>query len=91
VPAGIGVDLGAVQSHRAHLEQAHLARQLQHLDKQLRDLPQEAPPERRKGVVVGVLVGRDEAEGHRVIGRALQLAAGEHPRGVAIHQKAQQH
>ena len=30
VPAGIGVDFRAVQSHRAKLEQAHLARQLQH-------------------------------------------------------------
>jgi hypothetical protein len=90
VPAGVGMDLRSVERHRAHPEQAHLARQFEHLDKQLRDLPKKAPPERRDGVVVGVLVGRDEAERHRVIGRALQLAAGEHPRGVAIHQDAQQ-
>ena len=34
VPAGIGVDLGAVERHRAHLEHAHLARHRQHLDEQ---------------------------------------------------------
>src|SRR5258707_8546660 len=31
VPAGVGVDLGAVQRNGAHLEHPHLARQLQHL------------------------------------------------------------
>jgi hypothetical protein len=91
VPAGVGVDLGAVQGHRAHPQHTHFARQFEHLDEQLRDLLKKAPPEHRDGVVVGVLVGRDEAERHGVIGRALQLAAGEHPRGVAVHQDAQQH
>jgi hypothetical protein len=37
VPAGISVDFRAVQSHRAHPEQAHLARQLQHPHDELPD------------------------------------------------------
>jgi hypothetical protein len=34
VAAGIGVDLGSVQRHRAHLQHADLARQQQNLDEQ---------------------------------------------------------
>jgi hypothetical protein len=37
-----------------------------------------------------MLVGSDEAEGDRVIGRPLQLAAGEHPCGIAVDQDAQE-
>ncbi len=40
--AGIGVDLGPVQRHRAHLQNAHLPRQSQNLDEQALDLLQEA-------------------------------------------------
>ena len=36
--AGIGVDFRAVQRDRAHLEQAHLARQQQDLNEQRLDL-----------------------------------------------------
>ena len=78
VAAGIGVDLGAIQRHRAHLEHAHLARHRQHLDEQTLDLLEKPPPERGDGVVIGMLVRRDEAERHRVIARPLQLAAREH-------------
>jgi len=62
VPAGIGVDLGAVECHRAHLEHAHLARYLQHLDEQTLDLLEEPAPERCDRVVIRMLVRRDEAE-----------------------------
>jgi hypothetical protein len=88
VAAGVGVDLGAIQRHRAHPQQTHLARQFQHLDEQPLDLLQEPAPERREGGVVRLLVGRDEAERHRIIGRPLQLAARKHPCGVAIDQDA---
>jgi hypothetical protein len=88
VAAGVGVDLGAIQRHRAHPQQTHLARQFQHLDEQPLDLLQEPAPERREGGVVRLLVGRDEAERHRIIGRPLQLAARKHPCGVAIDQEA---
>jgi hypothetical protein len=52
VAARIGMDLGAIQRHRPHLQHAHLARQQQHLHKQRLDLRQKAPPERGDGVVV---------------------------------------
>ena len=38
VAAGVGVDLGAVQRHRTHLQHADLTRQQQHLDEQRLDL-----------------------------------------------------
>ena len=66
VAAGIGVDLRAIQPDRAQLEHAHLARQQQHLHEQRFDL---LSGNRRRnvsdGVMVGVFVRRDEAEGHQ--------------------------
>jgi hypothetical protein len=85
MPAGIGMDLRAVEPDRSHLQHAHLARHLQHLDKQRLDLLEKPPPERRDRVVVGMIVGRNEAERHRIIGRPFQLAARKHPRRVAIN------
>jgi hypothetical protein len=40
VAAGVGLDLGAVDGHRAQLDQAHLAGQLDHLHEQLGQLLQ---------------------------------------------------
>ena len=91
VTAGVGVDLRAVQRHRPHLQDAHLARQQQHLNEQRLDLLEKAPPEGRDRIVVGMIVGRDEPERHRVVGRALQLAARKHPHRIAVNQNAQQH
>src|SRR3954469_18750623 len=91
VAAGVGVDLGAIERDRAQLQHAHLTGELQYLDEQGLDLLKEAPPEGCDGIVVRVLVGRDEAERHRIITRPLQLAAGEHAGGVAVDQDAQQH
>jgi hypothetical protein len=90
VTAGIGVDLGPVEPHRAHLQNAHLARQKQNLDEKRLDLLQKPPPERRDRVVIGVFVRRDEAERHAVVRRPLQLAARKYPRRIAINQKTQQ-
>ena len=90
MPAGIGVDFRAVQSHRAHPEQAHLARQLQHPHEQRFDVLEKATPKRCDGVVVGMIVRGDEAERYQIVGRPLQLAARKHPRRVAVNQQAQQ-
>ena len=91
VPARVGVHLGAVQRHRAELQHPGFPGQQQHLDEQPFDPVEKTPPERGDGIVVGMIVGRDEAESDRIIGRALQLAARKHPRGVAVDQKPQQH
>ena len=90
VPAGIGVDLRAVERHRAQLEHPYLARQCQHLHEQPFDLLEKAPPKRRDRVVIGMVVCRDEAERHRIVRRMLQLPAGKHACGVAVNQNAQQ-
>jgi len=50
---------------------------------QRRDLLEKAPPKRGDRVVIGMLVGGDEAERHGVKGGPFQLAAGEHPGGIA--------
>ena len=73
VLAGVGVHLRAVQGDRAQFEHAHLARQEQNLHEQPFDLLEEPPPECSDGVVIGVLVRRDEAESHRVVGCRLHL------------------
>jgi len=91
VPAGVGVDLRAVQPDRAHLQNAHLARQLKDLDEQLLDLLQEPPPKRGDRVGVGMIVRRDEPKRHRIVGRPLDLPAREHPGRVTVNQQAQQH
>ena len=75
VPAGVGVDFRAVEPDRSHSQNAHLAREQQHLNEQPLDLLEKPPPERRNRVMVGMIVSRNEAERHRVIGRPLQLAA----------------
>ena len=56
VATGIGVDLRAVERHRAQLEHPYLARQCQHLHEQPFDLLEKAPPKRRDRVVIGMVV-----------------------------------
>ena len=91
MPAGVGVDLRAVQRDRAHLQNAHLARQQQDLNEQRLDLCQKPPPERRDRVVVRMIVGGNEAERHAVIGRPLELAARKNARRIPVDQKSEQH
>ena len=88
---GIGFDLRAVEAHRAQLQHAHRIGHYEQLHEEGLQLRQETLAEGRDGVVIGVAIGRDEAEGHRVVRRLLQLATGENARCVAIEQKAQQH
>src|SRR5712672_855163 len=91
VSAGVSVDLRAVDPQSAQLQHAHLTRQKQHLNEQPFDLLEESLPERRDGVVVGMIVSRDKTKRHRVISRPLQLPARKYPRRIAINQNAQQH
>jgi len=91
VPARVGVDLRAVQADRPHLQNAHLAGEPEDIDEKLLDVFQEASPKRGDRVVVGMIVGRDETKRHGIVGRPLQLAAGEHARRIAVNQQPQQH
>src|SRR5260221_5869384 len=89
VAAGVGVDLGPIQRLRAQFQHAHLPGQFQNLDKQRFDFLEEPTPECRYRVVVGVVVRRDDANRHGIVGRRLQLAARNHAGGIAIDQHAQ--
>jgi hypothetical protein len=91
VLARVGRDLGAVQGNVAQLQALHLACQDKHLHEQRLDLPQEAPAEGGDAVVIGLGVRGNEAKRHRVVAGPLDLAAGVHPAGVAVHEQAQQH
>ena len=90
VTAGVGVDLGAIERHGAELQHPHLAGHAEHLHEQRLDLFEEAAAECGDGVVVGMLVGGDEAERYQIVSRTLQVAAGKHADGVAVDNKAQQ-
>lgn len=90
VPTGVGVDLGAVQTHRAKAREPILTRHLQYLHEDIGELLAEAAPEARQGVMVRVLVAGDEAEGQRIVGGPLDLAARVRPRRVAVDQQRQQ-
>src|SRR6266481_556514 len=65
VSAGVSVDLRAVDPQSAQLQHAHLTRQKQHLNEQPFDLLEESLPERRDGVVVGMIVSRDRFRSSR--------------------------
>jgi len=91
VPASVGVDFRAVEPDRPDFQHAHLARQQQNLNEQPLDLLEKSSPERRNRVMVGMIVGRNEAERHRVIGCPLQLAARKHARRITVNQNAQKH
>ena len=58
----VGVYLGAVQTHGAELEQFHLCGHFQHLNKQPRELVNEAPAKGGQGVVVGVAASGNVAK-----------------------------
>ena len=81
--ACIGVDLRPIQHHRAHLEHSHLARQQQHLDEQRLDLLEKPSPECGDGVVVGMIVRGNEAEGDGIVGGSFQFASRKCPSSVA--------
>ena len=85
------MNLRAIQGHRPQLQHAHLARQKQNLHEQRADLLQKALAEGSNRIVIGMLVGGYEPEGHGVIGGPLQLAAGEHARGIAVDKNGKQH
>ena len=65
--------------------------QQEHLHEEVLQFGQERAPKRSQRIVVGMQVARDEAERHRLIGGALDLARAEHTGGIGIQEQAQQH
>jgi hypothetical protein len=82
VPTGVGVNFGPVQRYHAHLQHAHFTRQSQHPHGQRLDLLQKSPPECGDGVVIGMIIRRDEPGRHGIVCRPFQLAAGKHAGGL---------
>lgn len=87
---GIGVNLGAVQTDSAQLQELHFLSHFQHLDENTGQFVQEAAAQGRQGVVIGMIVRSNETKSHRIVGVPLDLAAGEDARGIAIDQQRQQ-
>ncbi len=90
MPRCVGFDLRAVKTDVSQLEQFHFLGHLQDLQEQVAQFAKKTPAERRQAVVIGMAAGSNVAEGHRIVGCPLQLAAGENTRGVAIDQNRQQ-
>lgn len=69
-----------VQAVLAQLEKPQRLGQQLDLEKQRLELLQKPFAEGGDGVVIGMRLGGNIAKGNRVVGRLLQLPAGEHPR-----------
>src|SRR5712692_6823398 len=82
VLGGIGMQLGPVQTDCAQFQHTRLLRQQEYLHEQVLQFGQEGAPKRGQRIVVGMLVARDKAERHRLIGGALDLARTEYPGGA---------
>ncbi len=87
---GIGVDFTAIKTDPAQLQDARQSSQQENLDEQALELRQKRLAEGGQGVVIGMEVARDEAEGHGFGRGALDLARTEHARGVAVEEQPQQ-
>jgi hypothetical protein len=85
------MDLGPVQADRAQCQHARLLREQEHLHEEVLQFGQKRPPKRGQCIMVGMQIARNEAERHRLIGSALDLARTKHTSSVAIEKQAQQH
>ena len=93
VLARVGEDFGAVDGHGdvPDLEHAAAGGQLEDLREGVREERAVVAPERAERVVIGVGVGAQEAHRDVFVGGALDLAAGERARGVAVDEQPEQH
>ena len=90
VLARVALNLAPVQAHRPQPHDPQRRRQHQDLREQPFQFIQKPLAEVRYRVMVRMPVGADVAERHRIVGRLLQLAAGEHSRRVAVEQQRHQ-
>ena len=77
--------------HHAELDQAHLARQLDHLHEQLRELLQVQRTEVADSAVPGEVARAQHPKRQILVQPALDLARAEDARGVGIHQHLDHH
>ncbi len=91
VAARVGLDLGAVDGHRAQLDQTHLARQAHDLHEQVREFLEVQRTEIPDRAVLGEVPCCQHPERQVLVQPALDLARAEHPGGVAVHQNLDHH
>jgi len=77
--------------HRAELDQAHLARQLDHLHEQLRELLQVQRTEVADSAVPGEVARAQHPKRQILVQPALDLARAEHACGVPVNQHLDHH
>ena len=76
---------------RAQCQHVRLLREQEHLHEEVLQFGQKRSSKRGQCIMVGMQIACNEAERHRLIGSALDLARTEHPSRVAIEKQAQQH
>jgi hypothetical protein len=91
VATRVGLDLGAVHSDGAQLDQAHLARQAHDLHEQVREFLQVQCAEVTDRAVGGEVARGQNTECHVFVQLARDLARAEHAGGVAIDQHLDHH
>jgi hypothetical protein len=89
VLAGIGVDLGAVETDRAKPRESVLSGYLQDLDKRRFELGAKPGSEVGQRVVIRGQVAGDITKLQGIVGGSFDLAAGKGPGGVAVDQQRQ--
>ena len=91
VLARIGPQLGAVHRNRPQLDQPALARQLDDLDEQPGQLVQMQRAEVTQRAVLGEVARAEQPKRHVLVQLAGNLARGEHPGGIGVHQYLDHH
>lgn len=85
--ARVRFDLGAIESERPDLHQPRPRRHLHDLDEQLLERIRVLPPKPRDRPEVRLLTRGDHAKRDVLFDRALDLARGEDPRRIRVHQQ----
>jgi hypothetical protein len=91
VLACVGLDPGPVDADQPDLQQLQLPGQKQNVQEALADRRKVLAPKRRDRVMVGMHVGRHEANPDVPVRRPFDPAARENPVGIAIDQQRQHH
>ncbi len=87
--AGAGIDLCSIDADHADLEQLQFLGHQQYLQKACGDGLEVLAPERGDGVVIGMRVGRHQANADIAVGGALDTATGKNAVGITIDHKRQ--
>jgi len=91
VPGSIRFDFAAVKTDFPEFKHAHLAGNHQDMNEQFGQFFQKSSPKIGNCIMVRMRVGCYVPKSNRIIGAALQFAAGENTRGITVKQECCQH